>query len=164
VGTWLDVAGALVGRGQGVPPAIEIDGGRLTLTDAPQLGGGAQSSATGTVPLTVRLNRRGHRARSRADRCHRQFRRGAGSGGRIRGARERGGADCGPDRRGRFGPDVQILSSDGGAVLRAAGVFRTAHGGRMRSTCNRWKPRKAMRDGCASRARACATRPPWRSF
>jgi hypothetical protein len=40
VGTWLDVAGALVGRGQGVPPAVEIDGGRLTLTDAPQLGGG----------------------------------------------------------------------------------------------------------------------------
>jgi hypothetical protein len=26
---------------------------------------------------------------------------------------------------------VQILSSDGGAVLRSAGIFRTAHGGRM---------------------------------
>jgi hypothetical protein len=54
VGTWLDVAGALVGRGQGVPPAIEIDGGRLTLTDAPNSAG--QSSATGRAP-TVRLNR-----------------------------------------------------------------------------------------------------------
>jgi hypothetical protein len=56
LGSWLDVAGALVGRGAGVSPAVEIDGGRLSLSDAPELGGGAPS-ATGPVPVTVRLNR-----------------------------------------------------------------------------------------------------------
>jgi hypothetical protein len=66
--------------------------------------------------------------------------------------------------RGRFGPNVQILSSDGGAVLRSAGIFRTAHGGRMQLSSNRSNRPELCRTLCASRARACATRPRWRSF
>jgi hypothetical protein len=130
VGTWLDVAGALVSRGQGVPPAIEIDGGRLTLTDAPQLGG-AQSSATGTVPLTVRLNRVDIAPDLALTDVTGSFDAAGGLDGEFE-ARVNGEAPiAGLMSRGRFGPDVQILSSDGGAVLRAARVFRTAHGGRM---------------------------------
>jgi hypothetical protein len=59
---------------------------------------------------------------------------------------------------------VQILSSDGGAVLRAARVFRTAHGGRMQLNLQSLEAPQSYAGPCASRARACATRPPWRSF
>jgi hypothetical protein len=108
LGSWLDVAGALVGRGAGVSPAVEIDGGRLSLRDAPNLGGGGAPghwAAAGDGAAQPA----GARPRPRADRPLRQFRGGRGAGGRLRGARQRPGGDRGHPvartlRAGRAGP------------------------------------------------------------
>jgi len=129
-GTWLDVAGALVGRGAGVPPAIEIDGGRVSLADAPALDGAA-GAPVAPVPVTARLNRVELGADLALTDVTGRFDAGAGLAGEFE-ARVNGEAEiAGLLSRGAFGPDVQVLSSDGGAVMRAAGVFRNAHGGRM---------------------------------
>jgi hypothetical protein len=131
LGSWLDVAGALVGRGAGVSPAVEIDGGRLSLRDAPNLGGGGTPPATGPLPVTARLNRLELGPDLALTDLSGSFEAGAGLEGDFE-ARVNGQAEiAGILSRGRFGPDVQVLSSDGGAVLRSAGIFRTAHGGRM---------------------------------
>jgi len=129
-GTWLDVAGALVGRGAGVPPAIEIEGGRVSLDDAPALDGAANAPVT-TVPVTARLNRVELGADLALTDVTGTFDAGAGIAGEFEARVNGEAAIAGLLTRGAFGPDVQVLSSDGGAVLRAAGIFRTAHGGRM---------------------------------
>ncbi|MBR9843014.1 MAG: DUF3971 domain-containing protein [Rhodobacteraceae bacterium] len=54
VGTWLRGQGALVGRGEGVPPAIVVKGGRLDMRGLPS-GGAPADSETG--PITGRLDR-----------------------------------------------------------------------------------------------------------
>jgi hypothetical protein len=127
VGTWLDVAGALVGRGQGVPPAIEVNGGRLTLTDAPRLGGGGG----GSTPISVRLNRVDVAADIALTDLSGDFEASGGLAGEFEALVNGEAAVAGLISPSQFGQNVQILSSDGGAVLRAAGVFRTAYGGRM---------------------------------
>jgi hypothetical protein len=130
-GTWLDVAGALVGRGAGVPPAIEIDGGRVSLEDAPALDGGAARAPATAVPVTARLNRVELGADLALTDVTGTFDAGAGIEGEFEARVNGEAAIAGLLSRGAFGPDVQVLSSDGGAVLRAAGIFRTAYGGRM---------------------------------
>jgi hypothetical protein len=60
--------------------------------------------------------------------------------------------------RGPLRANVQILSSDGGAVLRSAGIFRTAHGGRMQLNLESLEPRSyagAAHRGPAPARRAC---------
>lgn len=131
VGTWLDVAGALVGRGTGVPPAIEVNGGRLTLSDAPDLGATGTAPSTGPIPLTARLNRLELGSDLALTDVRGTFDASAGLEGEFE-ALVNGEAEiAGLVSRGQFGPDVTVLSSDGGAVMRAAGIFRTAYGGRM---------------------------------
>lgn len=55
-GSWLDAPITLVGRGRGVAPAVELEGGRLDLRGMPK-GSGAGGDRGADVPLRVRLDR-----------------------------------------------------------------------------------------------------------
>ncbi|MDG4649178.1 AsmA-like C-terminal region-containing protein [Roseibacterium sp. SDUM158017] len=130
VGDWLDVGGALVGRGPDVPPAVEITGGRLTLgrmppQNAPGEGGG---------PLNVRLDRLEISSGIALTDLTGSFVTGGGLQGEFEAAVNGAAPVTGVVAPGRFGPAVRVTAPDGGAVLRAAGIFRRAHGGAMTLT------------------------------
>jgi hypothetical protein len=130
LGGWLDVSGALVGRGAGRVPEIRITGGTVDLGGAPQ-GGGDGAGVPGAGPVFVTLDRlqvtegialTGLRAELTTE--------GGLSGrfdGRVNGAEPITGTLVST----ADGPAVRIRAADGGAVLRAAGVFRSAYGGAM---------------------------------
>lgn len=129
VGTWLDVSGALTSRGAGVPPAIAVTGGRVSLDGAPPMSGGSGGAAP--VPLDLRLDRLELSDQLALTDIAGVFETGGALEGEFE-ARVNGGAPVtGMLSRGRHGPELRLLASDGGAVLRSAGVFQTAHGGRM---------------------------------
>ena len=128
LGTWMDVRGEVVARGAGRAPSITLTGGNIDLRGAPQGGG---SGAGGGGPITANLDRlqisegialTGLRADLTSD--------GGLSGqfiGQVNGAAFVTGTLVATPE----GPAVRVRAEDGGAVLRAAGVFRTAYGGAM---------------------------------
>ncbi len=128
LGGWMDVRGEVVGRGAGRGPAVTLAGGSVDLRGAPQ-GGGSGSGGGG--PITANLDRlqisegialTGLRADLTSD--------GGLSGqfiGQVNGAAFVTGTLVATPE----GPAVRVRAEDGGAVLRAAGVFRTAYGGAM---------------------------------
>lgn len=129
VGDWLDVTGALIGQGAGRPPAVEITGGRVSLAGLPQFPQGNG----GPVPITARLDRVEASPTLALTGLEGLFEAGGGSGitGEFTaGVNGRAGLS-GILGRNEFGPDLRLLSADGGAVLRAAGIFENAYGGRM---------------------------------
>lgn len=126
VGDWLDVSGSLIGQGQ--VARLEVTGGRADMRGLPTRGG---VSGTGDpVPLDLRLDRF-----DISDTIFLTNLRAALSG------RPMGG-----DFRGRVGGEVPVTGTlvgeedgtslrlradDGGAVLRAAGVYPNSYGGTL---------------------------------
>jgi hypothetical protein len=131
VGDWLDVSGVLVGRRAGTPPDVEITGGRVSLPGAPSLGGG---DGRDSGLLSVRLDRFEIARGLALTGLTGAFTTSGGPAGDFEAAVNGEAPISGLVVPGTFGPDVRVLSADGGAVLRAAGIFRTAHGGRMTLT------------------------------
>lgn len=131
VGGWLDVTGALIARGGGRPPAVEIGGGTVDLTGAPQ-GGGGDAGGPGGGPITATLDRLQVSEGIALTALVAEMNTGGGGlSGQFR-ARVNGEAPItGTLVATEAGPAVRIRAEDGGAVLRAAGVFRSAHGGQM---------------------------------
>ncbi|MEQ8365278.1 MAG: AsmA-like C-terminal region-containing protein [Roseicyclus sp.] len=131
IGSWLNVSGALVNRGGGRAPAVEISGGTVDLRGAPQTGPGAGTGPGGGGPITAALDRlqvsqgialTGLSAELTSD--------GGLSGqfaGRVNGLAPVTGTLVATET----GPAVRIRAEDGGAVMRAANVFQTAFGGEM---------------------------------
>ena len=130
LGDWMDVAAEVVGRGPGRAPAVTVTGGSIDLRGLPQDRGGG-TAAGGGGPITASLDRlqitegialTGLRAELTSD---------GGLSGQFVGAVNGAAAVTGTLVATPEGPAVRVRSEDGGAVLRAAGVFRTAHGGAM---------------------------------
>ncbi|MEL6532088.1 MAG: DUF3971 domain-containing protein [Pseudomonadota bacterium] len=131
IGAWLSVRGALVGRGPGVPPLVEITGGSIDLARAEGLGGpsGATGSASEGPPIQAVLDRlvlsEGIVLTSvLADLA-------PGLSGNFRGR-----VNGGPDISGQLRPnvnglDIDLQAGDAGAVLRAADLFANGYGGAM---------------------------------
>ncbi|RYH12380.1 AsmA-like C-terminal region-containing protein [Tropicimonas sp. IMCC6043] len=134
VGDWLDAPVTLRGRGPGLDPGIEVDGGWIDIrkTSMGSGGGSGGGGATSGPPLLLSLDRlvisdgialHGFRGAL--------TRRGGYSGdfaGSVNGrAPVRGTLQ--PGRSG--GTSVRIRSGDAGAVFKAAGLFQQASGGSM---------------------------------
>jgi len=125
---WLDVAGALVARGPGQTPQVLISGGNADLRGLPSEtggGGGGQS-----LPLNIRLDRleitdsivlTDLRTELSGNPIRGEFR------GLIGGAVPVTGSILGEAN----GTSLRLRSNDGGAVLRAAGIYANAYGGTM---------------------------------
>ena len=131
LGTWLDVRGAVIGRGPGRPPAIEIAGGTLDLRGAPQTGGGGTGGGGGGGPITATLDRLQITAGIALTGLVAELTSDGGLSGQF-GGRINGEAPVtGTLVSTATGPAVRLRAEDGGAVLRSAGLFRTAYGGAM---------------------------------
>ncbi len=128
LGQWLDVRGGLVGRRDQVP-GIEISGGVLDFRTMPSLAGTGGSSGD-VGPLDISLDRMqitGGIALTdlRADLD------GATMSGNFRGNVNGAVQVTGQLVPSPNGPSVRLQSADGGAVIRAAGIFDDLHGGRF---------------------------------
>lgn len=128
VGSWLNVSGALIGRGAGQVPAIEIAGGTADLRGAPT----AQAARGGAGgPVAIALDRlqisEGIALRGFSADLSTQ----GGASGQFRGSVNGAASVSGTLTATGTGPAIRVRADDGGAVLRAAGVFRTAFGGDM---------------------------------
>jgi hypothetical protein len=124
---WLNVTGALIGRG-GRAPAIEITGGTLDLRGAPQTGGGR---AGGGGPITATLDRLQVTEGIALTALRAELTSDGGLSGQFRGRVNGEAPVTGTLVSTAVGPAVRLRAEDGGAVLRAAGLFRTAFGGAM---------------------------------
>lgn len=130
VGQWLDVQGALIGRGTQAP-AIEVTGGVLDFRTMPSLSpasGGTGGGSGDIGPLDIRLNTlqitEGVSLTGlRADLD------GASMSGQFRGLVNGGPPVSGQLVSSPIGPSVRLQSDDGGAVLRAANIFENIHNG-----------------------------------
>jgi hypothetical protein len=129
LGDWIDVTGAVIGQGAGRPVAIRVDGGRMDLRGAPQGGGAAPGSGGG--PITARLDRLQVSAGIALTGVSADLTSEGGLSGQFAGQVNGQAPITGTLVATETGPAVRIRAEDGGAVLRAAEVFRSAHGGAM---------------------------------
>ncbi len=128
LGQWLDVQGALVGRGNAAP-GIEVASGVLDFRFMPSLAN--SGGASGDVgPLSLRLDRMqitGGIAltdlRSDLD--------GGSMSGDFRGSVNGGTQVNGQLVPSANGPSVRLRSDDGGGVMRATGIFENLYGGSL---------------------------------
>lgn len=129
LGGWLDVQGALIGRGAGVAPAIVIGNGRLDLSQVPNLGGSGGDSAN-APPITAQLERVALSEEIALTGFAADFAQGMSGGfrGRVNGQTEISGQVV----PGQNGPGLDLQTADAGAALRSAGLFDNGYGGGMR--------------------------------
>ncbi len=130
VGEWLDVTGALVFRGEGRAPELRISGGVVDLRGAPQ-GQGQGQGQGGGGPVSVALDRLQVTQGIALTRLVAELTTEGGLSGQFRGQVNGETPVMGTLVATEAGPAIRIRAEDGGAVLRAAGVFRTAYGGEM---------------------------------
>lgn len=130
LGGWLDVTGALVGRGRGRPPAIEITGGMLDLRGAPQTGSGG-GGGVDSGPISATLDRLQVTEGIAFSPILADLTTQGGLSGQFRGRVNGDAPVTGTFISTPTGPAVRIRADDGGQVLRSAGIFRSAHGGQM---------------------------------
>ncbi|WP_284265974.1 hypothetical protein [Roseicyclus amphidinii] len=134
VGDWLDVTGALVARGAGRLPEIRVTGGTLDLRGAPQGQGPAASFTQGAsdgVPIIAALDRLQVTQGIALTGLVADLTAASGISGQFRGAVNGEAPVSGTLVATEAGPALRLRAADGGAVLRAAGVFRSAYGGAM---------------------------------
>lgn len=135
VGDWLDVAAVLTGRGAGALPAVSVTSGRLDLRALSGSGtpvGAGAGAGRATPPLAVALDRVDVTDGIALTSVRGTVRSAGAFEGTLSG-RVNGGSqvrvDLSSTALGTQG--VRVLSADGGAVLRDAGVLKTLRGGAL---------------------------------
>jgi hypothetical protein len=129
IGDWLSAPVSLIGRGAGVPPRVEVTGGRVDLRRTSLFGGGRGAARGG--PVTLRLDRLQVSdtiaiAPFTADLDMADGVRGRFSG-RLNGSAPIRGDIVPEDGRAAF----RIRSDDAGRLLAAAGLIKQSRNGRM---------------------------------
>lgn len=131
VGSWLDAAVTLSGRGANRTPAIAVRGGRADLRGAVASGGAGGGAATGSTPMSIVLDRLTVSDGIALTGLRGDFSTARGLSGRFT-ARVNGEAavtgQVAPSGRGTA---VRLDSSDAGAVLAAANLFERGRGGTL---------------------------------
>lgn len=128
VGDWFDGQVRLTGRGRGVPPAVEVLGGRFALQQMPPAPSGA-GTAAGEVPLNVVLNEVRISDGIALTDMRGQFRRKSTLTGTFSGRVNGGAAITGQLRGGPGNAVIELSASRAGEVLRSAGLLKKAVGG-----------------------------------
>ncbi|MBC6438450.1 MAG: hypothetical protein GDA52_10040 [Rhodobacteraceae bacterium] len=128
VGDWADVQGILTLQGAGHAPQIEVTGGRIDLRRAPTAGtGGGGAIALRLDGLDELRVSDGIALRD----VSAEVAIAGGMSGQFRGNVNGTAPVAGTVITTSAGPAVQLRSDDGGAVLRAAGLYGNAYGGEM---------------------------------
>lgn len=125
VGDWLDVAGALIGEGQGV--RVEVTGGQADMRGLPSGGGTGNGDP---VPLNLRLDRFDITESIYLTDLRAELTGGAPSG-TFRGLVGGEVPVAGNLLAEANGTALRLRADDGGAVLRAAGIYPNSHGGAL---------------------------------
>ena len=130
IGDWMDARVTLRGRGAGQPFGVEIGGGMLDLRRA-RFGGGGGTGGAGGGPVQIVLDRLVVTEGITLTDFRGGFTTLAGFTGQFSAAVNGAAAVTGTvaPRDGRSA--VRLRSDDAGAVLQAAGFFRTALGGSL---------------------------------
>ncbi|MGH1330521.1 MAG: AsmA-like C-terminal region-containing protein [Paracoccaceae bacterium] len=131
VGQWLDAPLRLVGRGAGRAVGVEVTGGRIDVRKTSFGQGGASSAGASAGPITLALDRLIISEGISLQPFRGTFTSGGGFQGDFNGLVNGAAAVKGALAPSRNGPVIRIKGSDGGAALRAAGVFDTARGGAL---------------------------------
>ncbi|MCK0143866.1 AsmA-like C-terminal region-containing protein [Aliiroseovarius sp. F20344] len=132
LGGWLDANVTLTGRGAGVPVAVNVNGGTIDMRGAKLGSQSGGATAKGELPIDVKLDRLTVSEGIVLTPFEGSFTSGASglSGkfeGRVSGKpRIRGVAAAQPK-----GTAFRINANNAGAVLREAGLFKSAKGGKM---------------------------------
>ncbi|MDA5094611.1 hypothetical protein O2N63_11000 [Aliiroseovarius sp. KMU-50] len=125
---WLDAPVTLTGRGEGLPPAISVNGGTVDMRNA-TLGSGKGGSVPGAVPIDLVLDRLIVSSGITLTQFDGKFQQHNGTKGTFQ-ARVGGGAGItGAVAPQANGMAIRIKSDDAGGVMRDAGVFKNAYGG-----------------------------------
>ncbi|MBC7133805.1 MAG: hypothetical protein H5U16_11970 [Roseovarius sp.] len=127
---WLDVQAALIGRGAGVPPAVEVTGGRVDLRRGAPGGGDGAGGPVRLLLDELRITDGIALTGFRGDLDTRGGVRG-GFGAQVNGRAAITG-DIFPARDGRSG--FRIRATDAGAALAAADLLQDARGGTLELT------------------------------
>ena len=131
LGGWLEAPVTLVGRGKGVPPAISVRGGTLDMRKATLGGGKGGGSVQGAVPIDLQLD---HLIVSNGivlTGFAGDFTQHNGTTGTFKARVANGPAISGVVAPQAKGTAIRITSANAGGVMKAAGVFKSAVGGKM---------------------------------
>ncbi|RRH75100.1 hypothetical protein [Falsigemmobacter faecalis] len=133
IGEWLDASAELVGQGRGVAPQIRVTGGSFDLRRLPdRMQGGAGGSGGARTPITVSLDEARVAGDIRLSQIRGRISTGPGGVDGQLTARLGGQVPIGLAlAAGPGGTSVRLQAQDGGAALRAAGLFDKAHGGAL---------------------------------
>jgi len=127
LGGWLDAPVTIRGRGEGVPPAIALEGGNFDLRRLPR---NNRSGGPGRT-IEVQLDRLRISDTLSATSVRGELSTRGGLSGQFS-ARVNGDAPIratlAPNENGTA---IRILSDDAGDVLRSAGIFATSNGGKL---------------------------------
>ncbi|VAV91744.1 Large exoproteins involved in heme utilization or adhesion, partial [hydrothermal vent metagenome] len=131
VGTWLDAPVDLIGRGAGLPPAVEVSGGRIDLrqTSLGGSGGGGQNKNGGPVSLALDSLQISDGIALTQFRANLDMSRGVAGNftGQVNGGAAITGRVVPQDGRSAF----QIKSSNAGGVMSSAGLLKQAREGKL---------------------------------
>ena len=123
---WLDIVGAVVSRGAGRTPQINVTGGTVDLRGLPSGGAGGGQN----LPLNIRLDRLDITDSIFLTDLRTELS-GTPISGEFRGLMGGAVPVNGTVLTEANGTALRLRSNDGGAVLRAAGIYPNAYGGEM---------------------------------
>ncbi len=127
LGDWLDAPVVLRGRGEGVSPAISVEGGLVDLRNLPERGGGG--AAAGIEVIQVALDRLQISEKLHATAVQGELVPRDALAGQFT-ARVNGGAPVTAALiPATYGSAIRVRSDNAGEVLRSAGIIQNANGG-----------------------------------
>lgn len=127
---WLDGAVTITGRGAGRPAALAVTSGRIDIGRMPPASQ-RKGSGQGGGPLSLTLDRLVVSSGIALTGFRGEFTLSGGIRGEYEARVNGGAAVSGTIAPSPHGTAIRVLSKDGGAVLRDAGIFRSAYGGDM---------------------------------
>ncbi len=130
-GAWLNAPVTLVGRGKGVAPAVEVNGGWIDLPSRPDIAGRGGDGGAGSTPISAALDRVQVTKSIALTGVRGDFTTGDGFAGTFTG-RINGQAPV----TGRVFPvggrtGIDISANDAGAAIAAAGLLKKGHQGTL---------------------------------
>lgn len=129
---WIDAPVTLVGQGRGRPPAVEIDGGTVTVSRMSGAGLGGGGGAGGdNVPITLRLDKLQVSKGLAVTDLRGTFSTRGGFNGDFTGLMNGKARLRGAVVPSKNGPAVRVQSDNAGAMLQAAGIFDSARSGKL---------------------------------
>ncbi|SHH80393.1 DUF3971 domain-containing protein [Marivita hallyeonensis] len=131
VGAWLDAPVTLRGRGAGVPPAVQINGGRIDLRSAPFGRGTGGGGSRATVPLALALDSLQVSNNIRLSDFRADLQSSSGLAGSFSANINGSAPIVGEAVPQNSGTAFRIRSDNAGRVIREAGLLKTVAGGSL---------------------------------